>query len=177
MGRTKRATRQSFVETKSKRQVRKPSQQKHRPEMKREAPISQLEDDIACVPYDEALLDVCRTRWQFGDWFRLAAIEPEMLLYHPDRAKIALLSAAANFQLSQSQQGHRQLQLALDWGASRRQVMRVLISGIHNSIAVSNFLLGNPERAREHFREAIHTGGVPGDTDLLAQAREARCKS
>lgn len=131
-------------------------------------------DDSPCIPFEEALLDVCRTRWQFGDWTRLAANPPEALLHHPDRARIALLTAAAHFQLGETQQGHRQLQLALDWGASRRQVMQTLISGSHNCLAEANFLVGRSERAREHFRDAMRTGGVPGDIELLAHAREAR---
>ena len=132
------------------------------------------QSDTEFVPYDETLLDVCRTRWQFGDWSRLAENDHEALLHHPDRAKISLLIAAAHFQLGQTQQGHRQLQLALDWGASRRQVMQILISGTHNSLAEANFLLAKPERARGNFIEAMRTGGVPGDTELLAQAREAK---
>jgi hypothetical protein len=130
--------------------------------------------DANCMLYDESLLDVCRTRWQFGDWTRLAANPPETLLHHPERARIALLTAAAHFQLGESQQGHRQLQLALDWGASRRQVMQMLISGAHNSLAEASLVLGQDGRARDHFRDAMRTGGVPGDIELLAQAREAR---
>lgn len=170
--RTKRTTRQSAGETKSKRPARKPTQRKLH--LEAESAITLEPDAFVCVPYDETLLDVCRTRWQFGDWSRLAATNPETLLHHPDRAKIALLSAAAHFQLGQTQQGHRHLQLALDWGASRRQAMQMLISGTHNSLAEANLNLNKTERAHEHFRQAIRTGGVPGDTELLAQAREAR---
>lgn len=130
--------------------------------------------DVNCMLYDETLLDVCRTRWQFGDWSRLTTNQSETLLHHPERARIALLTAAAHFQLGESQQGHRQLQLALDWGASRRQVMQMLISGVHSSLAEASLVLGNDDRARAHFREAMRTGGVPGDIELLAQAREAR---
>jgi hypothetical protein len=163
---------QSTTENGPKRPELDPSAQN--PRLEAEATLTHEPADTGFVPYDESLLDVCRTRWQFGDWSRLAASEHEVLLHHPDRAKIGLLVAAAHFQLGQSQQGHRQLQLALDWGASRRQVMQILISGTHNSLAEASYLLKKPERAREHFREAMRTGGVPGDIELLAQAREAR---
>jgi hypothetical protein len=173
-GRIKRTTRRAFTETKLKRPASKQIKQKHCSEAEAETPINPQPDRAVFVPYDETLLDVCRTRWQFGDWSRLAVSDPEALLHNPDRAKIGLMIAAAHFQLGQSQQGHRQLQLALDWGASRRQVMQILISGTHNSLAEANFLLKKQERAREHFREAMRTGGVPGDNELLAHAREAR---
>lgn len=131
-------------------------------------------DGSECVPYDETLLDIYRTRWQFGDWARLTENDPEALLHHPDRAKLALLGCAAHLQLGQTQQGNRLLQLALDWGISRRQAMQMLISGTHNSLAEADLILGRKEHAHEHFCEAIRTGGVPGDIDLLANAREAQ---
>lgn len=127
--------------------------------------------------YDETLLDVCRTRWQFGDWTRLAAIDLEVLLHHPDRSKIALLVASAHFQLDRRHQAHRLLQLALDWGASLKQAVQMLISGTHQSLAEAHLLINHPEPAREHFREAIRNGGVPGDSDLLAEARALRSNS
>jgi hypothetical protein len=170
--RAKRTTRQSATKSKPKWSAGKPTERKLHPEA--ETTIMLEPDGTDFAPYDETLLDVCRTRWQFGDWARLAANDPEALLHHPDRAKIALLSAAAHFQIGQTQQGHRHLQLALDWGASRRQAMQMLISGTHNSLAEANLNLNKTERAHEHFRQAIRTGGVPGDTELLAQAREAR---
>lgn len=129
------------------------------------------QDGAAFAVYDETLLDVCRTRWQFGDWPRLAAIAPETLLHHPDRARIALLVSSALFQIGEQHQALRVLQLALDWGASHKQAAQMLVSGTHQSLAEAHSLIDHPESAREHFREAIHTGGVPGDPELLAQAR------
>ncbi len=123
------------------------------------------------VPYDDSLLDVCRTRWQFGDWAGLAALDPERLRHHPERGRIALLVASAHFQLGQTQLAHRLLQTALDWGASHRQAAQMLISGTHHSLAEAHWLLNQPEPSRENFLQAIRAGGVPGDAELLAQAR------
>ena len=46
-------------------------------------------------PYDEGLLDKAKTQWQRGDWDSLALLQRDALEYHPDRAKLALLAAAA----------------------------------------------------------------------------------
>lgn len=126
------------------------------------------------VLYDEALLDVCRTRWQLADWDRLADIDPDNLLHHPQRARIALLVAAAHWQLGQTQQAQRHMQRALDWGASRRQIAQVLISGIHHSLACAYMTVGELDDAKRHDLESLRLGGVPGDVELLAAARLQR---
>lgn len=126
------------------------------------------------VPYDETLLDVCRSRWQFADWSGLANIDSERLRHHPHRGRIALLIAAAHWQLGQTQQAQRFVQLALDSGASRRQVAQVLVSGIHQSLAEAHIALANTESAHPHCLAAMQTGGVPGDSELLARARMER---
>lgn len=123
------------------------------------------------APYDETLLDVCRTRWQLADWDSLARIESETLRNHPQRAKIALLVAAAHFQLGRNQEAQRLLQSALDWGASERQTVQMLMSGIHNSLAEAHELLGHAENTRVHHLDALRMGGVPGDAELLTRMR------
>lgn len=126
------------------------------------------------MPYDETLLDACRTRWQLADWDRLADIDPDNLLHHPQRARIALLVAAAHWQLGQTQQAQRHMQRALDWGASRRQIAQVLISGIHHSLACAYMTVGELDDAKRHDLESLRLGGVPGDVELLAAARLQR---
>lgn len=126
------------------------------------------------APYDEALLDVCRSRWQFADWQSLASVDISHVTHHPQRDKIALLIAAAHWQLGQTQQAQRFTQAALDAGASQRQVAQLLVSGIHQSLAGGRELLGDTQAAYDHCVEAIRTGGVPGDRELLAKVRMER---
>ncbi len=123
------------------------------------------------APYDETLLDVCRTRWQLADWEALARVESLTLRNHPQRAKIALLVAAAHFQLGRNQEAQRFLQSALDWGASHRQAVQILMSGVHHCLAEAHGLLGRAENAHSHHLDALRTGGVPGDAELLARVR------
>lgn len=128
-------------------------------------------EPVAIAPYDDTLLDVCRTRWQLADWEALARVDGQTLLNHPHRAKIALLVAAALFQLGRNQEAQRLLQSALDWGASPRQVVQMLMSGVHHGLAEAHGLLGRAENARAHHLDALRTGGVPGDAELLARVR------
>lgn len=135
------------------------------------------EDHSGLLPYDETLLDVCRSRWQFADWQGLASIGPERIQHHPQRGRIALLIAASHWQLGHVQQAQRFLQVALDSGASRRQVAQVLVSGIHQSLAEAHMTFENTENAYVHCLKAMKTGGVPGDSELLARARIERMQS
>ena len=125
------------------------------------------------IPYDDNLLDACRTRWQLANWKRLAESYTGTLQHHPHRARIALLLAAAHFQLGNTQQAQRLLQLALDWGASRRQAVQMVLSGIHHSLAEAHVHLGHTDKARSHWRQSLKHGGVPGDLELLARLRES----
>jgi hypothetical protein len=128
------------------------------------------------APYDETLLDTCRTRWQLGDWQGLAAIQTGRLTHHPERGRVALLIAAAHWQLGNAQQGQRFMQMALDAGVSQRQVAQILVSGVHQSLAGAHWCLAHHEQAHAHCRDAILSGGVPGDAELLASARMERIK-
>lgn len=137
--------------------------------------IAVIEPEPATIePYDDALLDVCRTRWQLADWEALVQIEGETLHNHPQRAKIALLVAAAFFQLGRNQEAQRLLQSALDWGASSRQAAQMLMSGTFYSLAEARALLDHAEEARAHHLDALRTGGVPGDVELIARVRMMR---
>ncbi len=129
------------------------------------------------VPYDESLLDCARTQWQFGDWESLAKLDRELLQHHPDRAKLALLVAAAHWQLGNTQPAQRLMQLALDWGASQRQVAQLLMAGVHHSLAAAHAVLEDAEAARDHCLQALRLGGVPGDAELLALARMERMRT
>lgn len=138
------------------------------------ASVDQTEQQSGLVLYDESLLDICRTRWQFADWAGLASINAEHIRYHPQRGKIALLIAAAHWQLDQAQQAHRFIQMALDCGVSERQLVQILMSGIHQGLAEAHAILDQSEDAHDHCLEAIDTAGVPGDTELLAKIRMQR---
>lgn len=123
------------------------------------------------VPYDDTLLEAARTQWQFGDWESLAALNIERIQHHPARARLALLAATGHFQRGDDNNAHRYLRLAMDWGASPRLVQQMLISGVHQCLGAAYDLLKNPDRARRHMQEALRTGGVPGDIQLLTRAR------
>jgi hypothetical protein len=117
--------------------------------------------DAHVVPYDENLLERARTQWQFGDWESLAKLDRETLQHHPDRAKLALLAAAGQFQQGDARLGRTFVRLAQDWGCSRKLISQIIIAGTHNSLGRAAALLGQEARALAHFNDAIAIG-TPG---------------
>ena len=123
------------------------------------------------VAYDEDLLERARTQWQFGDWESLANLQRDTLQHHPDRAKLALLAAAGQQQLGNTEQARQFTRLATQWGASKKLIAQVLIAGVHNTLGRAAAINGSQQRALSHFEEAVATANHQGDARLLIQAR------
>ncbi|MBX3671200.1 MAG: FkbM family methyltransferase [Rhodocyclaceae bacterium] len=123
------------------------------------------------LPYDENLLERCRTQWQFGDWQSLALLDRETIQHHPDRAKLALLAAAGAFQVGSRELARQFIQLAKDWGCGNKLMLKILAAGVHNSLGRAAAQSGNPVRALRHFEDSIRLGSPSADTRLITQAR------
>lgn len=143
-----------------------------------EATVLMEEHIGTIVPYDEHLLERARTQWQFGDWQSLAAIGRDNLEHHPDRAKLVLLVAVGRLQIGASDEARQLLQLAQDWGCSRRLIAQTLISGTYNSLGRAAIAGHQENRALSHFSQAVALGAPGSDTKLLTQARVmTQCKN
>ena len=66
----------------------------------------------------------------------------EQIQHPPARATLALLAAAGLQQLRQAEPAKALTRQALDWGCSPRLVRQILMSGMHNSLAQANAILG-----------------------------------
>lgn len=129
------------------------------------------EEDINVVPYDENLLERARTQWQFGDWESLAQLERSTIQHHPERAKLALLAASGHFQQGNITVAKQFVQLAQDWGCSRRLLGQVLIAGVHNSLGRAAATIGDKDRAMSHFSNAVSLVTPGSDLRLVTRAR------
>lgn len=123
------------------------------------------------MPYDENLLERAGTQWQFGDWESLAKINRDTLQHHPDRAKLALLAAAARLQTGNHAEAKKFIRLSQDWGISKKLISQILIAGVHNSIGRAAAIGNQQNRALQHFENAIQIGVPGGDFKLLTKAR------
>lgn len=134
--------------------------------------VDVVEERIAHpVPYDENLLERARTQWQFGDWDSLAQLDRDALQHHPDRAKLALLAAAGRLQTNRVAEARQFIQLAQDWGVSKKLVAQILMSGVHNSLGRAAALAKKQTLALQHFKSAITIGTPGAELRLTAHAR------
>jgi hypothetical protein len=126
----------------------------------------------AMVAYDENLLEHARTRWQIADWSSLSNLNDETLVHHPERGRLALLVGAAKLQLGDRTGARDMLGQAVAWGCDRRMMARLLVAGVHNTLARAAALMGLDEhRVQSHFKLAVD--GVGDPSRLTLQARIA----
>lgn len=123
------------------------------------------------LPLDAQLLERARIQWQFGDWESLAALDAKHLDHHPDRARLALLAAAGHAQQGDQAKARELTRAALEWGANRRLVGQILISGVYNTLGRMAALTEREERALPHFETAVGLGVPGGTVPGLARAR------
>ena len=132
--------------------------------------------DLKALPaperiHDPLLFETSRLHWQRGNWADLAAIEAETLTHHPERARLALIIAAAHAQLGETRKARAFAQAALDWGCSKAVVAQVLISTAHNGLARLASCLGDAA-ADTHFTAALRLVESHGDVGPLSRARQ-----
>jgi tetratricopeptide (TPR) repeat protein len=131
-------------------------------------PKDMVEDVVA---YDENLLERSRMQWHLGDWRSIAQIDRATLDHHPDRAKLALLVASAHQQLNDQQTAAKFIQLAGEWGCSKKLIAQLLIAGVHNTLGRASALRADEQKALRHFRAAVSSGSSGVDAGVIAQTR------
>jgi hypothetical protein len=126
------------------------------------------------LPYDTTLLDRVRDQWQLGDWPGLTALDAESLEHHPDRAKVALLVAAAHLQRGETGTARQFVKLAQHWGCGKRLAAQVLIAGVYNTLGRIEMARGQDQKGLSRFKAAITTVLPNADQALLGEARAVR---
>jgi hypothetical protein len=141
----------------------------HRPAVERTdvAPLGEAHE-----PYEQGLLDRVRDQWRRGDWQELQALSPAEIQHHPERARLALLSAAGHLAAGRSSSARLLAKMASDWGCDRQLMVRVLVGGVHNTLGRAWVAGGRSrERALKHFELAIASGGPGVASARLVQTR------
>ena len=123
-------------------------------------------------PEDMYTLDSARTSWQFGDWDALIQIGKTDLTNHPDRAKLALLIAAAHAHNANKPFARHFASLAVSWGCSRRLVNDILISSLYNTLGRLSLLLNREEDASEYFNRAMEIIETKRNNTYLGRVRQ-----
>jgi FkbM family methyltransferase len=107
------------------------------------------------VEADAEIYDSARTQWLMGDWDTLADFDLPQIAEHPKRAKLALLIASARHEVEDYDGAAHLLQQALNWGASKRDALGILIGQTHAALGRAALLSRQYDRAENHFHASI----------------------
>lgn len=128
----------------------------------------------AMVGNGSALLADCRTKWQHGVWHELITVPEEAIAQDPERAKLALILSVAHCHAGDAARSRHLAKQAVDWGADRCTVARILISAAFNSLGRVAQSTDDSDTARTHFSDAVKLVEHRADARLLAQTRQIR---
>ena len=129
------------------------------------SPSTQLSDSAV------DLLKRATSEWLCGNWRSLTQIECDSLKNHPERAGLALFVAAGHLQTGDHHAAETVIRIAQQWGASKNQLSRILVSSVHNHLARATALAGNCDKGLGRFERALSIG-MPGcDAGHFAEIR------
>jgi SAM-dependent methyltransferase len=117
------------------------------------------------------VINIARTHWGFGDWENLINFSLENIQDNSKYAELALLIAAAQFQIGNAIEATRLFRVAQDHGIYGDMANQVLISGVHNNLGRAAAMFSQWERASKHFESAINITAPEKSKKLLTEAR------
>lgn len=124
------------------------------------------------APAGPGRLPRARVGWEHGEWQALLELDDAALATDPDRAKLALILAAAHSHAGRMERATELAWQAQAWGASREIIARVLLSAAQNSLGRVAAALD--EDALPQFEAALRLVQPQADVALLARNRRMR---
>ncbi|MEP5568778.1 MAG: FkbM family methyltransferase [Halioglobus sp.] len=123
----------------------------------------------------EALAEA-KANWIFGEWQALADIDLAENEGNADLSTLAALKAVGYQQLNNMPDCKRHVELARDLGCGNQVINKLLLSGVHNTLAKIAALRKETDAAKRHFEAALDGTGKPGSSSdkLAIQARFVR---
>lgn len=132
----------------------------------------------AVTPYRPPTVARAKTRMQLGDWEQLAEIDGNEVIGGTPVTELQLMAAVGHLQKGGESAHNRARTLlheAMDTGADRKQIARMLIASASNTLGRLAALTGrSDQKVLEHFRSAISISDPEADVDLMLHPMAAR---
>lgn len=108
----------------------------------------------------DELYERARIQWILGEWLSLAELTLDNLVYHLDRAEMALWVTVAHQQLNNHDAARDFVMAAKLWGCDNRLLRASLIMSLHNTMGRLRALNRNFDESLDHFHlmDAISHG-------------------
>lgn len=116
-----------------------------------------------------------RALWENGQWQALRALNLHDLATQDHRHQLALFVASAHFHASDAFGARTMLRQAIDWGATRSEILDVLFGGIQNTLGRMALLMDRSDQAKAYFRAsvaAVQRGEAADKTAFVRQFHE-----
>lgn len=141
--------------------------------------INQPQNSVTALSaYNPRILNRARTQFHLGEWGKLAELDEHELQHNPAGSELHLLAAAGHLQRggdSAKDKARALLQGAIDAGADREAVARILIGSASNTLGRLAALTNRPDqKVLGHFRSALAIANRDVDADLLLHPMAAR---
>lgn len=110
------------------------------------------------------VVERARHHWLTGQWNALVELATAGLERDPNRAMLAAFSAVGHQHLGDAHGARRLVRQAVDWGCAPDLLARLLVAGVHRSLARARAVQGRPEIAHKHLEAAL--GGTTRTAEL-----------
>ena len=146
-------------------------------ELKETRPVGYQSSDLLDSSSEESedgfftgLLDRARMQWLMGDWESLSKLDLEQIQHHPDRAKLAALTAIGQLQTGQFTKVNTYIRLAYEWGGNKKIISKLLLAGAFISIGRASVIKNQIHSALQYFENAVSIVSKAADAKLLIKA-------
>jgi hypothetical protein len=129
---------------------------------------------VDAYPHNPLILDSARHHWLSGRWRELETLDEETLTHHPDRAKLAVVVAAAALQTGDLPGARRYALKSKDWGAERPFLARLMLATARDTLGRASFFAGKEQDAARHFEKSFPLARQASEEKRLARHRLAQ---
>lgn len=122
---------------------------------------------------EPALPATQQAQWQFGDWNSLARLSLQDIEHVEAKTQMALITAAAQLQLGNTDLAKQLIYQARQWGAPQGLCIRILASSAYNTLGKARLILNDTDLATNHFKISVALSTPGTDTQLITPMRLA----
>jgi hypothetical protein len=162
---------------KAKKKAKK-AQKRQRAGLVNLAPMAAEQADAALpsrgVFPETGMLEMCRNRWQHGEWQALLELGLDEIGADRERGKLAALVASVHGAAGDAQKARLFFAAAMQWGCDRNIAARLMVSATLNTLGRANTAIGDHERAQLSYTQAIAVVEPRADVQLLGRMRRIR---
>lgn len=129
--------------------------------------MASLYDNEAYTKQQWNLLITITSAWKVGDWKSLTELDAQLLLSHPGSDELLAIIANAYLQCGELKQAKN----ILSTMSCSSAILRILLSGVYNSLGRARATQKHDLLARKHFVDSLTVSGLTNDDSFTKHTR------